>query len=213
MDFDRAYGDVENLFGEAPDRLLEQHLDAIDVSSPALDLGAGQGRNTFFLARHGIEVHALDPSRVAIDAVLRIAVRESLPISGYVSDFESFSAPVASYSAVLAFGLLPLLDWAAVAALDRAFAKWTSPGSLVFVTGFTTEDPRFEHVAATCVRVGKNSFARPDGELRTYLEPGQAAALFHGFEVRHHWEGLGPEHQHGAAPPERHGLFELVLGR
>ncbi len=213
MDFDRAYGAVENLFGEAPDPLLVRYLDAIDVSRPALDLGAGQGRNTFFLARRGVEVHALDPSRVAVDAVLHVAVSESLPVSGFATDFESFAAPVASYSAVLAFGLLPLLDWSAVATLDRALAGWTSQGSLVLVTGFTTEDPRYEEVAATCKRVGENSFARPDGELRTYLEPGQATELFRGFELLHHWEGLGPEHRHGDAPPERHGMFELVLGR
>jgi cyclopropane fatty-acyl-phospholipid synthase-like methyltransferase len=211
MDFDRQYEDVEDLFGKEPDPLLERYVEAIDSRRPALDLGAGQGRNTFYLARRGIEVHALDPSRVAVDAVRRVAARESLPVTAYVTGFESYAASVPSYSAVLALGLLPLLDWQSVAALGDALRTWTSEGSLVLVTGFTTEDPRFEAVASTCERVGHNSFARPDGELRTYLEPGQAVALFEGFDVLHHWEGLGPEHRHGDAPPERHGMFELVL--
>jgi len=211
--FDRAYADVEDLFGAKPDPLLVAHCDAIDAGRPALDLGAGQGRNAFYLARRGLEVHALDPSRVAADAVRRVAARERLPVTPYVTDFQSFAAPVPAYSAVLAFGLLPLLDWDAVDSLGERLLAWTVPGSLAFVTGFTTDDPRFDEVAASCERVGRNSFARPDGELRTYLEPGQARGLFAGFAVLHHWEGLGPEHRHGDAPPERHAMFELVLRR
>jgi cyclopropane fatty-acyl-phospholipid synthase-like methyltransferase len=211
--FDRQYEDVKDLFGASPEPLLERHREAIDPGRAALDLGAGQGRNTFYLARHGIEVHALDPSRVAADAVRAVAERESLPVTAYVTDFQSFVAPVPSYSAVLAFGLMPLLDWKSVDALGRSLTTWTSTDSLVFVTGFTTDDPRFDEVARSCQRVGENSFARPDGELRTYLKPGQARGLFDGFELLHHWEGLGPEHQHGDSPPERHGMFELVLKR
>ena len=31
--------------------------------------------------------------------------------------------------------------------------------------------------------------------------------------LRYHWEGLGPEHQHGDDPPERHGVVELVASK
>ena len=213
MCFDDVYANVKDLFGATPDPILVRFRDAIPVGPPALDLGAGQGRHTFYLARRGMTVHALDPSRVALDEIARIARDEDLPVTTHLASFEYFAAPVPVYSAVLAFGLMPLLDWASIESLAQRLTEWTREGSLVFATGFTTGDSRFQQVASSCRKIGKNSFAQPNGELRTYMEPGEVTRLFEGFEVVHHWEGLGPVHQHGSLPPERHAMFELVLKR
>ena len=210
MSFDRDYDNTAELFGSSEDPLLRRFAAAIDRQRPALDLGVGQGRNALFLARAGMAVHGLDPSRVAVETVRDLALSENLPVTAYQTSFESFECPAETYSAVLAFGLLPLLSWASIELLVDRVEAWTATGSLVLLTGFTTLDPRLEHVAAEGSRVGRNSFRLADGQLRTYLEPGEARALFPALSVVHHWEGLGPEHRHGSGPPERHGMFELV---
>jgi hypothetical protein len=89
--------------------------------------------------------------------------------------------------------------------------RWSRPGTLVWITGFTTKDPAYPHLRATWTTVEANSFESPEGRVRAYLEPGQVLELFAQYSVLHHWEGLGPEHRHGDGPPERHGKFEAVL--
>jgi hypothetical protein len=78
------------------------------------------------------------------------------------------------------------------------------------MTAFTIEDPAFETCSQTWREIGKNSFADKEGAIRTFLERGEATSLFPGFESVHHWEGLGPEHNHGDGPIHRHGVVEFV---
>ena len=67
-DFDSIYRRSANYFGDQPDRILVDHIGLIDRRRPALDVGAGQGRNAMFLAEHGTRVDAIDPSAEAVAA-------------------------------------------------------------------------------------------------------------------------------------------------
>jgi hypothetical protein len=85
-----------------------------------------------------------------------------------------------------------------VASIDRLIA----PYGLLFITAFTTEDPKFK-------TDGKPSEYRHG--TRTYLESDELRSLFSRWKVVEYWEGLGPVHRHGDGPVERHGLAEGVF--
>lgn len=51
-----------------------------------LDLGSGRGRNSFFLAKQGFEVHAVDRSTEAIARLQEIQRAEALEVSSQVYD-------------------------------------------------------------------------------------------------------------------------------
>ncbi len=91
--------------------------------------------------------------------------------------------------------------------------RWTAPGSLLFITAFSSEDDSCERLSQTLEQLGPRSFVTADGEPRTYLEPDQILTLFPDCTPVHHWEGLGPEHRHGDGDPERHHMIEAVLRR
>lgn len=92
--------------------------------------------------------------------------------------------------------------------------NWTEPGSLLFITAFGTDDPSCSRLAETVGASGKNSFAPPGGERRTFLEPGEVRDLFPNWRALHHWEGMGPDHRHGPdGPVHHHALIEAVLQR
>jgi cyclopropane fatty-acyl-phospholipid synthase-like methyltransferase len=185
----------------------------IDNSRPVLDIGAGQGRNTFFLARHGLEVHAIDPSQVGVDFIGETADSEGLKVLTFHDGFETFKPPVDAYSAVLLFGIIQILSWQEIEVLINRINSWTSDGSLVFLTAWSVSDPSCTRISEEWPRVGKNSFRKEQGGFRTYLEPDEILSLFHNFTAIHHWEGLGPWHSHGDRPPERHSRVEAVLKR
>jgi 2-polyprenyl-3-methyl-5-hydroxy-6-metoxy-1,4-benzoquinol methylase len=75
-DWDTNYRETRNVFGVDPAPMLKRHADLVAGGLPILDVGCGQGRNSFFLARLGHEVHALDPSRVAVGQTAAVAETE-----------------------------------------------------------------------------------------------------------------------------------------
>jgi cyclopropane fatty-acyl-phospholipid synthase-like methyltransferase len=206
MTYDEMYSNTNNAFGTEAEAVLKSYYRRMNKSQRILDIGVGQGRNTLFLAREGFTVDAIDPSRIAIETVSALAAQEALPIRTYQCDFATFVPPTDVYSGILVFGLIQILS------LEK-LKLWTAAGSLVFVTAFTRADASFADYSQRWKSLGKNSFTDGQGNVRTYLETGELLKLFDGYTVLHHWEGVGPEHRHGTAPPEHHAMAEAVLQR
>jgi SAM-dependent methyltransferase len=211
VDYDQAYRDTATYFGGAPDPLLERWASRFDPRQPVLDVGCGQGRNTVYLARRGLTVDAVDPSRVAIDQLRRQISREPLPVQTVCASFSNARLERSNYGGILMFGLLQELEWPDIGSLTTFCGRHLAAGGLLLVTAFSTLDPIYPYHHHRWQSIGHNSYLSPEGGIRTYLEPEQILALFDGYEVLHHWEGLGPEHRHGDGPPERHGRVEAVL--
>jgi cyclopropane fatty-acyl-phospholipid synthase-like methyltransferase len=211
MDYDETYAASEAHFGEAPDPSLVRSDHLLDPALPVLDIGCGQGRNAIYLARQGIEVHAFDPSRVAIEQLRAVVERDKLPLHAACAGFEEVRPKRSDYGGVLVFGLFQELEWQRIGLLRRFCRSHLGSQGLLWVTGHTTEDPDYARHAAEWEDIGLNSYRGPGGTVRTYLEPRQIIVLFEDYEVVHHWEGLGPEHRHGDGPVERHGRTEAVF--
>ena len=211
--YDDYYQSTPEVFGSEPNTILVEHAELIELSTTALDIGCGQGRNTLFLARRKIRVHALDSSIEAVRAVEVAAELEGLPIRTIHGGFEDLEPEPYGYGAIMVFGLIPDLKREQVTALAASIEKALAPNGSLFITAFGTWDPAYERHQSDWTESTENSFCSLDGVVRTYLEPGELVALFPGLEVIHSWEGLGPEHRHGDGPPERHGHAEAVLRR
>ena len=209
--FDKLYMADAKYFGGDPDDLLVQFCEKLDPGARVLDVGAGQGRHALFLARRGHHIDCIEASRVAVAQISECASQERLPVRAFPLEFEEFSPDMEYYPVILLFGLIQELPWDSIAALVDKVNAWTRAGSLVLTTAFTTDDPEAPEISRTCRKLGKNSFLRDTGFVRTFLEPGELKALFTGWEPLHYWEGLGPEHRHGSGTPHRHGRVEAVL--
>lgn len=213
MKFDEAYKNIEHVFGSEPEKILRLYVKKLSGLRPFLDLGAGQGRHALFLANHGFSVEAVDPSKVAMESLARQAKANDLSIRTHSCGFETFVPKADCFSGVGAFGLVQLLRREEISHLVDKIVDWTCPGSLVFLTAFTTADPGYEERARDWTRIGRHSFSSGDGQVRTYFEPGEIMGLFEGFEPLHHWEGFGPSHRHGDGPYERHAMAQAVVRR
>ncbi len=153
----------------------------------------------------------IEPSAVAVAQLGGIAADRNAAIRVHHGGFDEIDLPVGGHGAAMSFGLIPDLSVELIAQLAPWMARHVAPSGTIWLTGFTTEDPALPHYAATWESAGRNSFRGSQGQVRTYLAPGEVLSLLPGLEVIHHWEGLGPEHRHGDGPPERHGRFEAIL--
>lgn len=210
MSYNATYKSTKDVFGKEPEFILKQFYGQIDKSFPVLDIGTGQGRNAFFLARQGLMVHALDPSSVAIETIADKTQEENLSITAFISTFSDFEPPIPVYSGILLFGLIQILSWQEIDQLKKKLGIWSAPESLIFVTGFSIEDASYTECERNWQPLGHYSFQDGSGNIQTFLEPGEILKLFNGYDVLYYWEGMGPEHRHGSGLVERHGVVEFV---
>ncbi len=209
--YDQAYKNTQDVFGSAPESILVDYLDGMDRSRPILDIGAGQGRHAFTLARNGFTVHALDPSAIAIAQITRIAREHHLDITPFCRDIFTFDPVPESYSGILIFGLLQILSRDQIQKIIHHVTKWLIPGGRVFITAFGVDEAVKCDRSETWRKVGQNAYADDSGEFRTFLEPNEILTLFTGFSAIHHWEGPGKVHRHGDGQAEQHAMVEAVL--
>ncbi len=210
-EYDDAYAKDPALFGVEPEPWLLEHTGALDRAMTVLDVGAGQGRHTLYLARRGFNVVALDPSAVAAETLARSAAREGLRVDVRQEPFEVHGE--GGYGAILVFGLLPILGETGLSALRELLARGLASGGLAFVTAFTDEDARFGEIASSWEALGDGVFGKECGERRRFVPAGTLPSLFPELEPLAFRERVGPWHRHGDSAPERHALAELLVRR
>jgi cyclopropane fatty-acyl-phospholipid synthase-like methyltransferase len=210
--YDPEYSRAPNVFGDEPDPLLLRIVEQIPQHLPVLDVGAGQGRHSLYLAGRGLDVEALEPSAVATEQLREQAQRRRLTVRVTCAAFAAFSGPPQGYGAILVFGLLPDLTPQDQRDLVVFVARNLARGGLSCWTGFTTADPSLE-AWSQGTQVGPDSYRNAGGRIRTYLRPGAARELMPELECVHHREAMGPEHHHGDGVLERHARFEVVFRR
>jgi len=213
MSYDKAYKEIADYFGTEASELLKDHHHQMDKAKPVLDVGAGQGRNSLFMARQGFTIDAVEPSQVGVDIIAKLAGDHNLSIKAYCSGFENFMPKRSHYGAILLFGVIQILSWDMIELLTQKIETWTEPGSLILISAFTTDDPRYNEIIKEMKQVARNSFITTGGDYRTFLEPGELLTLFKDYQPIYHWEGMGPEHSHGGKPPHRHGSVHAIFKR
>ena len=167
-DWNQSYLDTPDLFGNEPAPLLVQNADVIDRALPVLDVGCGQGRNTFFLARRGFDLHALDPSEVALEQTRAAAETEGLKIHTRCGFLTDVVRPTDGFGSILVFGLIPILPRTQIDEMVASIQSLIARGGLLFITAFTTADPKHQIHVHEWTEVGKNSFQSPKGDIRFF---------------------------------------------
>jgi len=162
-----ASADGTSLWGAEPNGWI---ADRVAVLAPdpglAIDLGAGEGRNAFWLASRGWRVVAADFSTAAVEGMRRRAA--GLAVEAVVADARSWIAPDPADLAVLCYLQLPAE--ALGAAIARA-AESLAPGGLLLGIWHDRED------------VARGLAGAMDPAIRTTPEETRAAAEAAGLDV------------------------------
>jgi 2-polyprenyl-3-methyl-5-hydroxy-6-metoxy-1,4-benzoquinol methylase len=140
--FDDAYRRLEPVFGLEPDPVLARLVMNQQLHGRALDLGAGDGRNSIFLAAHGFTVEAVDLSPAAVDKLKQLAGRRKLHIHAEVCDLCEAGTITGTHDIIVADTVLCHLPARETARLAQEISTSLQPGGWLYVAAFSDDDPR-----------------------------------------------------------------------
>ena len=130
--WNERYSGAPRLFNSEPDESLVEFVSDL-TPGRAVDLGAGEGRNSLWLARNKWQVTAVDISDVAIGRLEAANKEEGLGIKTVVSDIVEFLGHGELYDLVV----LAYIQWAAEerVRLLKSAAAAVAPGGHLFLVG------------------------------------------------------------------------------
>lgn len=99
--WDKRYDTDEMIEGSAPSDFLYSNAEILPSSGLALDIAAGQGRNSVFLAKRGLNTVALDISTRALERCLGFARDNGVPVEVAAVDLTSFIIPPKSFDVIV----------------------------------------------------------------------------------------------------------------
>jgi cyclopropane fatty-acyl-phospholipid synthase-like methyltransferase len=137
------------------------------VPGRALDIGAGEGEISLWLARHGFEVDSLETSKR--QAALLHSRFAPYPIHLHVLDVLNFPMHSDHYALIVASAVLHFIDLDQLKSLSDRLINSLIQGGMLFAAVFTTDDPAYQEAHDPETTHVHHFFRR--GELRQLFQP------------------------------------------
>lgn len=198
MKFDDFYASKENYFSQGHSEGMADCLETYQVAPcDAIDIGAGEGRNSLYLGSIGYHVVAVEPSAVGADKIRAQSKKLGIDITIENDDFLNVSQKYNNIGFVLALTSLEHMEYDNLRDAISEIKRLLAPGGYIYAMVFTEEDPSFlkdTENSSECAMFIKHYFKKE--ELRSY---------FQDFEILVYKEYIkedtrhGPIHYHGKA--------------
>ncbi|WP_374466476.1 class I SAM-dependent methyltransferase [Ferrovibrio sp.] len=136
--WDNRFSSPDYLFGTEPNAFLRSQGFRLPAAGRALAVADGEGRNGVWLARQGLQVHAVDFSGVALEKARRLAAGQGVVLETEQADLSQWVWPAAAYDVVVAIFIQfanPDLRTHIFAGIRRAL----KPGGLLLLQGYRPE--------------------------------------------------------------------------
>lgn len=191
-----AYAQHPQLHGPEPSAAARWAAEAFGAAGidDVLELGAGQGRDAFFLARQGFSVHATDFTESALDQLRLEAQREGLDdrVTAALHDVRDPLPPAdATVNAVFANLLLNMaFSRTELRSLVAEIRRVLCPGGLFVYAVWSADDPCANHWQQL-----ENGLALHDGFVGRFFDESLVTELADGWrldEVTPYDEGPRP---------------------
>lgn len=132
---------AEHSYG-APGKLVERIPELIATGS-VLDLGAGDGRHSIFLAEKGFTVKATDISEAALEKLQRIAQEKGVSVTTELADLATWPID-ADYDVMIAVQIFQHLQTADALRVMHDIKHRTRPGGINPISLFTSTGDRYD---------------------------------------------------------------------
>ncbi len=124
------------LFGTEPNEWLREHAGVWQPGQRVLCVADGEGRNSVWLARRGLQVDAFDIAEVGVAKARRLAAEQGVTVDSRVADCDGYAWREAHYDGVAAI----FVQFADPALRERLFVRMCGslkPGGTLLLQGYT----------------------------------------------------------------------------
>lgn len=133
--WDQRYDRKDYLFGTEPAAFLKGQAELLQPGLKALVVADGEGRNSVFLAEHGVETTAFDASPVAVEKAKALSRTKGVSVDFHVATIESWDFSPESFDLVVAI----FIQFLGPEAMREAFTKMQAalkPGGRILLHGY-----------------------------------------------------------------------------
>lgn len=183
--WDRTYSTAQDFFGKKASGLAMSALSVFkdnDVRT-VLDLGCGQGRDTWYFAKNGLSVTALDYSEAGICQMADTIKREGLEgaVTAKVHDARKpMPFPDASFDAVYSHMFFTMeLSEEEMSMVLQECRRVLRPGGINIYSVRNDHDPHY----GKFIQRGKDMWQNPNGFVVHFLSEERIRALSGGYEL------------------------------
>ncbi len=138
MRWEARFSVGEYLFGERPNAYLASKAALFAAGGRALSIADGEGRNSVWLAQHGMHVDAFDFSPTAVAKAERLAASRGVRVGFNVSETFAWNWAPSAYDLVAAI----FIQFLSPAERERLFLlmqQTLKPGGLLILQGYRPE--------------------------------------------------------------------------
>lgn len=201
------FSGANKAYNDLPEAALLKFLPAVPKGN-ALDVGAGLGQNSLFLARQGFAVDALEKDpEIALKCKERTDA-EKLGIKTITGSIEEQELEANKYSLIIAAWVFQFIPAEHVRAVLKKLEKALAPGGFLYIGTFSTRDAGFITGEPCPECKQKNTVKRSNGLMMHYFEPGELEKELAHLEDVVSLSGTRRDYSHGE--PHTHGFIELV---
>jgi SAM-dependent methyltransferase len=142
-EWDERFDRPDYLFGTEPNAWLASQRGLFEPGKRALAVADGEGRNSVWLARQGLQVDAFDLSPVGVAKARALATQSGVTVNYEVADCDSWLWPAAAYDYVVAI-FVQFADPAARARLFANMVRALKPGGYLLLQGYTPKQLEYK---------------------------------------------------------------------
>jgi tellurite methyltransferase len=195
MKYDSRYSKKEFYWGLNPSKFIVDSIKHLPPGAKVLDLGCGEGKNSFFLAKNNFEVSAVDISKEGIKKLNEFAKKEKLKINTTVSDLKSYLQNCETFDAIFGINVLQFINNESIISVVKQIQAKTNFGGLNVVSSFVAEN-----LEQKKKRLSNGRYLFDEGELKN---------LYKDWKILFYEEKLGELEMHGE-PRHQHFIVKLV---
>lgn len=172
--WDARFGADDYIFGTEPNAWLAQHAQLLQPGMRVLAVADGEGRNSVWMAKRGLNVDAFDISPVGVDKAKKLAQQHGVDVNFSVCGVDDYPWKALEYDAVVAI-FIQFADPDTRATLFKRMKSALKPDGLLLLQGYTPKQleyktggpPNVDHLYTESLL--QDAFGDLDiSELRTY---------------------------------------------
>lgn len=195
MYYDSIYRNNPKISKKKPNRLLLKISKKLSTGMKILDLGCGQGRDSFYMAQKKLDVTAVDSSKTAISQIKDILREKKIDnVRTICQDIAKFKIELGKYNLINCCNTLQFLSKKNALKIIEDIKKNILSGGFVTIISFVADTQPLD----------KNKSCFKLGEMKQLFSAKN-------FKIFHYFEGDYLDKGHiGRTEPHIHHIVEIV---